>query len=219
MIQLLTSYDFSKDNIDYQLNSQGYRCPEFDSIDWANSVVVFGCSQTFGSHLRNIEHTVAHQLSLTLNCPVVNLGMGATSYTYQWINSTILKSNGIVPKAAVYLWPEHSRQTIFCGVSTIANHRAVGWWSLQPDSDLTDIGLALVADKHHGTVMSHYQSESVQTLWEIPVVQYSWAPPAPNKHIKTMNFPIDWAEDGLHPGLETNKLRANIIASDLRSIF
>ena len=215
MLKLLRSYFI--DDKTYETNSQGYRCPEFESIDWANSVVVFGCSQTFGISLLDYKDTVSHQLSLLLDCPVINLGMGASGYGYQWINSTILKSYGIVPKAAVYLWPEHSRQIIFYGNDVLSDHCAVGWWSIQPDSDLTNIGIASVADKFHGTAMAHYQSESVRTLWNIPVVQYSWAPPVPNEHIKIMNFPIDFAEDGLHPGLETNKLRASIIANDLRT--
>jgi hypothetical protein len=219
MLKLLNGYETTIDNIDYKTNSQKYRCPEFDSINWNDSVLLFGCSQTFGISLENYEDTVSHQLSLILNCPVINLGMGATGYGYQWINSTILKSYGISPKAVIYLWPEHTRQIIFDGNNLISNHRPVGWWTVQPNSDRTDIGVALILDEFHGTAISNYQSENVNVLWNKPTLQYTWSWPAINNHTKWMDHPVDFAVDGFHPGAETNKIRAKVIANDLKNLI
>src|SRR6056297_703452 len=35
-------------DISYDLNSQGYRCSEFDQISWEDSVLFFGCSIVLG---------------------------------------------------------------------------------------------------------------------------------------------------------------------------
>jgi len=35
--------------VNYTVNSQGYRTEEFEKIDWAQSVVIFGCSTVFGT--------------------------------------------------------------------------------------------------------------------------------------------------------------------------
>lgn len=72
-IQLLDAYKTFGNHCHYTVNSQGYRCPEFDAIDWENSIIFFGCSHVFGIGLLDHE-TVANQLSLILNCPVINLG-------------------------------------------------------------------------------------------------------------------------------------------------
>ena len=46
---------------DYQVNSHGYRCPEWTPMpDGKKNVVVFGCSHTFGEGLNDEEHWVHH---------------------------------------------------------------------------------------------------------------------------------------------------------------
>ena len=59
-------------------NPQGWRSPhDFNTLDWNNSVLVFGCSQVWGQGLGYSE-TLTSQLELRLNQPVINLGiMGA----------------------------------------------------------------------------------------------------------------------------------------------
>jgi hypothetical protein len=82
--------------ITYKLNSQNYRAPEWDSIDWENSVVMFGCSQVFGVGVDE-DQTLGYYLSELLNKPVINLGIPGGSSMALWINTEKLLNYGINP--------------------------------------------------------------------------------------------------------------------------
>ena len=202
----------------YGRNSMGYRCPEFDSIIWEDSVLFFGCSHTFGIGIRD-DDTITNQLQLILKMPVINLGQGGTGYTYQWINSTILKNHGVKPKAVVYLMPEHSRQTVFHIKNDYLTPRSMGHWNLcDKNVDRTEVGTALIADEIHATAMAYYYSKNLEILWDCPTLLYSWAAPLPtHSNIKLLESSIDSAPgESNHPGPITNKIRATIIAQDLK---
>jgi|TARA_R110001592_G_scaffold132997_3_gene347969 hypothetical protein len=104
--------------IQYKLNSQGYRCPEFDTIDWKNSIVIVGCSQVFGIGLAEDE-TIAVQLQKLTDCPVINLGRPGSSIDYSLANNIQLRTNFPTPRAVINHWTEPMRETYF-GVEKIA---------------------------------------------------------------------------------------------------
>jgi hypothetical protein len=93
----------------YTHNSQGYRAPEWKDVDWNNSVLVFGCSFVYGVGIRR-EETCTKNLSDLLKMPVINLGCNGSSPLFQWVNSTILRSEyNVKPKAVIYYWPYSQR--------------------------------------------------------------------------------------------------------------
>ena len=47
--------------VNYTLNTHRYRAPEFDTIDWSKSVVIFGCSNVFGTSLDDND-TISRKL-------------------------------------------------------------------------------------------------------------------------------------------------------------
>lgn len=96
--------------ISYDINSQGYRCPEFNTIDWKNSNVAIGCSRTFGVACPE-EETIPHLLSERLGEPVINLGMGGTGCDYAFFNAMRLQN--VKFKKLFILWPSHSRYFTF----------------------------------------------------------------------------------------------------------
>ena len=57
----------------YRLNSLGYRCREFDQIEWAQSIVVKGCSVVEGIGLAE-EDTLSSRLTDLFNQPVIKIG-------------------------------------------------------------------------------------------------------------------------------------------------
>jgi hypothetical protein len=213
-MKLLDTYKtFGPGHCDYGVNSQGYRCPEFELIDWSESILMFGCSYTFGIGLEDNE-TIAHQLSLLVNSPVINLGMGGSSYSYQWINSTILRKNNVSPKVVIYLWPECSRQTIFYNENRYQT-RSVGFWSIDSKPNYKDLGVGLVLDPFHSKHMSSYIRDNLDVLWTCPVLHYTFAD-------NSMGIPVlvdmlDQAKDGLHAGPITNARWAKSIARDLKN--
>ena len=52
--------------IKYSVNSTGYRCPEWDQIDWSESILIFGCSQVFGIGVDDAD-TISDNLSRILS--------------------------------------------------------------------------------------------------------------------------------------------------------
>jgi len=62
----------------YTFNSQGFRAPEFDVIDWGNTVVWVGDSFTFGVGVRS-EHTLPGLCNNRHGVTHINLGRGGAS--------------------------------------------------------------------------------------------------------------------------------------------
>ena len=89
--------------ITFEYNSNGFRAPEFDTIDWANSVVVFGDSFTAGDG-NAIEDIATTLLQDMLEMPVINLGSSGTGIDLACWNSLLLHETYPRPKAVVQLW-------------------------------------------------------------------------------------------------------------------
>lgn len=216
MLKLLAPCPIGEFRELYTVNSQGYRCPEFETIEWEKSILTLGCSHTFGVGAAD-DCTVAAQLQLLLNEPVINLGQGATGYSFSWMNSTLLKKHGVRPKAVVYIWPDYSRQSIFKSYD-LTSPELWGSWNLDSKADRNSTGIVLTTDEYQSAAMAHYYSENLQVLWDCPVLQYSHCgvKPPHADWIKMMPHWIDVTPvDPLHPGIKTNIERAKQIASDL----
>ena len=99
---------YHADNIVYNMNSDGFRSPEFDTVDWKNSYVIIGCS-----HIQGIgttyDNTIGEVISRKLNAPVINLGVGGISN--EVIYNNILKQITTYGKAKGYfiLWTYPNR--------------------------------------------------------------------------------------------------------------
>jgi hypothetical protein len=103
---------YHQKKIEYRNNSRGYRAPEFDTIDWKNSIVVLGDSNVYGVGLAE-EDTISSVLSHLSGYNVVNLGSPGSSIEFSFMNSIIIKNNYATPKAIVQLWTTRDRYTEF----------------------------------------------------------------------------------------------------------
>ena len=198
-------------SITYHNNSQGYRCAEFDSIDWSSSILLFGCSVAYGVGI-DYERTVGQGLSRLMNMPVINLARGGTSYTFNWINSVQLASAGVKPRAVVYIWPDSYRSSRFQSQDPlrVAHH---GSWNYD-GRELSDQGYT-----NHHQYMARYQSLCLDQLWTCPVTQWTWVQ---EQSISPLVKQLPQAAAGdlgardlMHPGVETHALYAGIIADEL----
>jgi hypothetical protein len=98
--------------VTYRCNSRFYRYDELDTVDWANSVVIFGCSQIQGQGLAEDE-TISEQLAQLLGRPVVNLGVGGSGMMFNLHNSIMFLKNFPTPWALVQHWPNLDRIHVF----------------------------------------------------------------------------------------------------------
>jgi hypothetical protein len=111
------TWEYYNKKISYVFNEWGFRTKTFDGVDWKNSVVVFGCSNTFGTGLAE-EDTVTVQLEKLLNMPVINLGISGSAVDLAAINSLILYKHYPRPKAVVHLWTDGERYSDFNNFKT-----------------------------------------------------------------------------------------------------
>jgi len=193
--------------ITYTTNSDHYRCPEWEDIVWNDSILMLGCSVTFGVGLDDSDTISSHLSSYLGGIPVVNLGQGGSSWTFQWINTVRLVAAGIRPRAVVYIWPDVSRYTRMLD-SKLARH--TGSWSAQ------GLGLEYLKDTDHAQAISGEILACVRALWSCPQLHYTWSPQVdPNWSVPRLTAPIDRARDRMHPGPETAGIWAGNIARDL----
>lgn len=94
--------------VKYILNSNKFRTKEFKDIDWKNSIVLIGCSCTFGTGVTE-EDTIAANLQEMTGKYVVNLGQPGASNSMIAYNSYYLKTNYPEPLAVVNLWTGMTR--------------------------------------------------------------------------------------------------------------
>lgn len=111
-LQLMpSSWPYRHKKVVYSMNKQGYRCQDLDTVDWANSVVMFGCSELMGTGLADDER-ICYQLENLLNVPVINLGKNGTSVHFSFMNNIAL-FNKCKPLGVVNQWTELFRETSY----------------------------------------------------------------------------------------------------------
>jgi hypothetical protein len=209
--------------INYTLNSQGFRAPEFDLVTWQDSVVVLGCSMVFGDGLDDSD-TLCHQLSKIIARPVINLGVSAASAELIHYNSLIL--HPCQPWRVVVVWPSADRLTEF----TEQGVRCHGIWQIP--SQVKDYGdlatltrwqqiyLAVNADTYHRDSVFKFHSLAVQTLWGHRAREFTWVPHT--QKIAGCDL-LPWpqssalARDMIHPGPQLVRTWAEQIAESLRT--
>lgn len=94
-------------HIKYGVNSHNYRCPEFNTIDWENSYVLFGGSDVYGEGLED-NKIMSHYLQEMLDEPVINLAIPAASNQLIVLAMAMLAKHH-KPKAWIVGWSDSCR--------------------------------------------------------------------------------------------------------------
>lgn len=188
-----------------ELNSLNYRTKEFDQIDWGDSVVIFGCSNVFGSGLTE-EETISNQLSMRLNRPVINMGVPGSSIIYSLFNQIVLAETYPKPYAVINLWTVINRLSYFyengpCHVGP--------WTAQQPSKNIFGRSIKTVFEAWNisdvnPVLYSNFLQRMAEIIWK------------DTKHFQGTFFLntrdalnvelfryMDYAQDNLHPGPAT----------------
>jgi hypothetical protein len=152
-----TDWYYRNSPVNYTLNSRGYRTAEFNTIDWKNSIVIFGCSNVFGVGVDD-PYTLASQLSKLVNKPVINMGVGGSSITFALHNSIILRDRYPMPLAVINLWADYSR-TVYYHKRRIT---AYGQWNMEENNYMGNWS----AEDSHGKTHAIFASKTSKLLWE-----------------------------------------------------
>lgn len=194
---------YRTNSIEYKLNKQGYRTVEFDTVDWANSIVIFGCSNVFGTGVRECD-TLSSQLSKLTNIPVINMGIGASSMEYSLYNSIILKEHKPLPRAVVQIWSSLYRTTYY-NRKNVVHH---GTWDIK-SKEYMDL---YSADPSHALVHGLMGKMISKQLWsKTKYYETSFFDDTSNKLNIHSPIWLDTARDLSHPGrLTLGKLAEQI---------
>ena len=195
--------------ITYKLNSLKYRTIEFDTVDWENSVVMFGCSMVFGVGLLE-EDTIPSQLSNLLNRPVINLGVVASSTMFSFQNSLMLHENFPNPWGVVQLWTDPSRVSYFKKSKTGVTPVHCGSW--MPDVPMFK---AWIEPEGNIETQAYFAMKASEAIWKDKTRYCSASYWHYDDAIKLRY--LDYARDLQHPGHISAKESAKIIAEALDS--
>lgn len=134
MLNYTDSYEYL-----YSRNSRGYRCAEFDTVDWQRSTAVFGCSEVFGVSVPE-DQTLTHYMSRVFGVQCINLGVPGVSN--RTITDHMLNLFEVVPWVrAVVLWTAPYRRQ---------------YWNTQYKK-LMDITPAGVYQPEHAEAVAEYR--------------------------------------------------------------
>lgn len=203
-----TDWIWRNKTVHYSLNSQRYRCPEWTNCNWDNSILIFGCSIVYGVGIDD-QDTLPEQLSKNLNIPVLNLGQSGIGIDFIWANSVILKTHKIKPRACVFVWPDWSRQTEFISEFDFESH---GSW----DIDRSKFSHLILNDTHNQH-RYNYMIRNIKLLWDCPIIEATYyCNISQTFNCQMLDF-LDRARDLQHPGPESTKEAAKIIAERLNN--
>ena len=151
--------------VQYTLNSHNYRTKEFNTIPWAESVVIFGCSYVFGIGA-SLDETIAAQLSSMIKRPVVNMGAPGSSATFSLYNSSILKKQYPKPAGIVFGWTSAARCTLFLSDSTVH----CGSWL----EDVSGLGKAWRRFDINAYTHLNFTRQCAQQMWDgVPYADFN----------------------------------------------
>jgi hypothetical protein len=207
MIQVLPA--LNTDRSQYTLNSQGYRCAEF-TREMFDSTWLFGCSYAFGWAVAE-EHTLGHQLSLSLGEPVLNLAQGGSSIGYQRDQFSLLLSQGLRPRRVCVVWPDPSR-VVWLGTQGKEQPRLSRQLSWAHAEDEEYVRARARLDIQQFRVLCQ--------LLKVPNAELTWSSATQSVITgpKLFEDPVSWAypeldlaEDHQHPGPQSHKIAAEEI--------
>lgn len=199
--------------VNYTLNSEGYRAPEFDTVDWENSVVIFGCSQVFGIGVDDSD-TLSSQLSNLIGKPVINLGVSGSSMMFAYHNSIILKNICVKPLAVIQMWTHHDRAVYYGSDEHNAGVWNCGVWNYET----LPYTRAWIDELNHSRTHALFISMASNHLWsntkfyEFTLFEET-ATAIDCKLVRSPSF--DYGRDLSHHGSYTNRVLAYQIANRL----
>lgn len=114
---------YRKHTVEYKINSQNYRAPEFSTVDWAESIVLLGDELAWGQGITELDalHT---KLSIHTERRVINLSQPGASAEWIWAQALDLPPHYLT----IILWPDPTRWTDWS--HSVPQHQ--GHWTHNP---------------------------------------------------------------------------------------
>ena len=185
----------------YQLNSEGYRAPEWSQCQWERSLVLMGCSWAFGVGVDE-DQTIAHYLSAQQGRPVINVSQGGTSIRWTCDQLTVMLARGLRPGAVAVIWTETTRWP---------------WYGTEgPDQARLSQALktAHAMDEQHASMRAVLDITAFRQtcqLMAVPLAEATWNTHTAELATVTLLPNTDRARDCQHPGPASNRWAAKLL--------
>jgi hypothetical protein len=95
-------------SIEYSLNSDRYRCAEWEDLAWDSATWLFGDSFAIGIGVAQ-QHSIADLIAASTGCDVVNVAQGGSSIRYQVDQLHNMLAQGLRPARVAVIWPDPQR--------------------------------------------------------------------------------------------------------------
>lgn len=202
--KMTEDWHYRTKSVEYNLNDLGYRGPNFDTHDWKNSIVVFGCSCVFGVGVDESE-TLTSQISNITNRNVINIGIGGGSNQLILDTSLIMKRKYGNPYSIIVMWTGTDRLPYY-GDSQTYN---IGLWnhSLLNDDEqhrhYKKVFDSVYQEAGHENITFYNIVQAMRGIWEDKTKYFDGSFFEPSAHYGQLPdyFPFsNTARDLLHPG-------------------
>ena len=192
-------------------NSYGYRCNEFESYDWSDSILFLGCSHVYGMSNLN-ENTIPYLYSTISGNTAINMGICGGNPETILHNTFALIEKEFIPKQVAILWPEISRQLYYKGDKLGSRKRPLllGNWSEKAEKALWQQHI-LYTENY--MTKAYLIQKAVNNAWQLEntkVTNFTFRKKKLTQEGKIL-FPftvlpaqVDEAQDGIHHGPKSN---------------
>lgn len=226
LLKMPSSWKYRTKKVEYKVNASGYRTKEWKDIDWKNSVVIFGCSMTFGTGL-NEDETISYHLEKKLGRPVINLGYPSGSNNLILNNSAACIENFEIPWGVVINWSTTDRFRFYEKMGYIDT----GPW-LNPNNkpvmsenvNVSDLWLNFYYNPANEKTTSFYLSRAAKAMWEGRTKYCTISYFEDSAHVTRSDQvflinPNDRARDVIHPGEGDSIKVAEYLSKKLNGII
>ena len=218
---------YNANDIEYLHNSYGYRCSEFDDLQWKKSVLFLGCSHVYGKG-NYTKDTIPSLYSDVSNLPTINMGICGAGPDVINHNTVALIEKNYLPKKVIICWPEMTRQMYYRGddISSGVRPNFLGLWEFERNkgswsnkSPLSRWQYFIESTEHYKTIAYLIQN-AVNNAWKLAGVHvenyyfhYGRQHMADNIAFPYTTLPksVDRARDCQHFGPKSNRLLAEYI--------
>lgn len=209
------NWHYKTKNVNYKCNKFKYRTYEFENIYWNKSIVVFGCSNVFGSGIDE-EETLSYYIEKLTGISTINMGMPGSSIYHSYYNLLTLFEMNVQPIAIINVYPSLDRLIYYDKNYPVS----LGHWVLLNDTaEEHFINLYKSWTNDDSNFIGHSRLLQRSLTMLIKDLKYFECSYNPNSAISLGIPPLsvcDKARDLLHPGFESNKKNASFIVQSLR---
>lgn len=178
--------------VTYTWNSNGYRAPEWNNVDWARTWLVMGCSHVAGIGVAQ-QDTLSSHLGVLLGKPCINLGMGGSGVDVIMYNSLRLIDADIKPAGVVVVSPQLARMTYW--TTKYYENLVAGFTRYEVDPYIKQAYEGFLTHEPNAEMQGYMKLRSIQALWQAKGVPIVMSHNAEGKAVKPIGLSLPDRQD------------------------